>query len=72
MGARGALIMSFFGAVFAAMTMFWQWDVTGLRLALPFVIFAVIGLAASIVIHLPGEGIKLSKNGTGDYVEQRR
>lgn len=60
-GARGALIMSFFGAVFAAMTMFWQWDVTGLRLTLPFVIFAVIGLAASIVIHLPGEGIKLSQ-----------
>ena len=54
MGAWGALIMSFFGAVFAALTMFWQWRITGLELALPFVIFAVIGFAATIVIRLLG------------------
>ena len=60
MGAWGALIMSFFGALFAALTMYWEWHISNLLLALPFVVFLVIGIAASNVIRLPGDGIKPS------------
>jgi len=60
-GAWGALIMSFFGAVFAALTMFWQWQVSGLTLALPFIVFAAIAFAASCVIRSPGDGINPSE-----------
>ena len=60
MGAWGALIMSFFGAVFASLTLYWQWHLTGVVLALPFLGFVLIGLAASYVIRSPGEGIKPS------------
>lgn len=60
MGAWGALIMSFFGAVFAALTMYWQWDVSGLALTAPFLAIALIGLIAAYVIRLPGLGIKPS------------
>ncbi|WP_217430886.1 hypothetical protein [Sphingomonas bacterium] len=49
--------MSFFGAVFAALTMHWQWSISGAVLAVPFVVFAAIGLAAVHVIRLPGSGI---------------
>lgn len=59
-GAWGALIMGFFGAVFAALTMYWQWHVSSLVLAVPFVVFAPIALAAAHVILLPGDGIKPS------------
>jgi hypothetical protein len=61
MGAWGALIMSFFGAVFAALTMYWQWHVYGAALALPFFIFAAIALTAAYVIRLPGTGITPSE-----------
>lgn len=57
MGTWGAIIMSFFGAVFAALTMHWQWNVSGATLALPFAVFAAIGLAAAHVVRLPGSGI---------------
>lgn len=60
MGAWGALIMSFFGAVFASLTLYWQWQLNGAALALPFLGFVLIGLAASYVIRSPGEGIKPS------------
>lgn len=60
MGAWGALIMSFFGAVFASLTLYWQWHLAGAALALPFLGFVLIGLAASYVIRSPGEGIKAS------------
>jgi hypothetical protein len=60
-GAWGALIMSFFGAVFAALTAYWQWHVFGPALALPFAGFAVIGLAALMVLRSPGHGIKPSE-----------
>ena len=60
MGAWGALIMSFFGAVFASTTLYWQWHLYGVTLALPFLGFILIGLAASYVIRTPGEGIKPS------------
>jgi len=61
LGAWGALIMSFFGAVFASLTLYWQWHLSTAALALPFVAFAVIGAAASYVIRTPGHGIKPSQ-----------
>lgn len=54
MGSRGAIIMSFFGAVFFALTLAWQWQVTGPALILPFLVSAVIGVAALYVIRQPG------------------
>ncbi|EPE62589.1 hypothetical protein [Sphingomonas paucimobilis] len=60
MGAWGALIMSFFGAVFASMTLYWEWHLHGVALALPFLGFILTGIAASRVIRTPGEGIKPS------------
>jgi hypothetical protein len=57
MGSWGAMIMSFFGAMFVALTLYWQWHVTGLALAIPFIAFAAIALAAVYVIRLPGAGI---------------
>lgn len=60
MGAWGAVIMSFFGAVFASLTLYWQWHLNGAALAVPFLGFILIGLAASYVIRSPGEGIKPS------------
>ena len=41
--------------------MYWQWQVLGMALAIPFVAFALIGLAAVCVIRLPGNGIKPSE-----------
>ncbi len=57
MGAWGASIMGFFGAVFASMTLCWQWHFDGIVLALPFLGFVLIGIAARHVIRLPGKGI---------------
>lgn len=59
MSAWGALIMSFFGAVFVALTLYWQLHLTGAILALPFLGFAAIALAAAVVIRRPGTGITL-------------
>ena len=50
--------MSFFGAVFASLTLYWQWHLSGVALALPFLVFILTSLAASYVIRAPGEGIK--------------
>ena len=61
MGAWGAFIMSFFGSVFAALTMNWQWHITGAALVLPFVIFVTIALMAGYAIRLPGPGMKPSQ-----------
>ncbi len=60
MGAWGALIMGFFGAVFAALTLYWQWHCPGLALAAPFAVFVLIALAAAYVLRLPGTGVKPS------------
>lgn len=57
MGAWGALIMSFFGAVFASMTLYWQWHLSGALLAVPFVASLLITMVAVHVIRLPGHGI---------------
>jgi len=35
-GAWGALIMSFFGAVFASLTLYWHMDLSGIALVVPF------------------------------------
>ena len=59
MSAWGALIMSFFGAVFVARTMYWQLHLTGALLALPFLGFALIAIAATFVIREPGTGVTL-------------
>ncbi|MDB5692793.1 MAG: hypothetical protein JWO81_1856 [Alphaproteobacteria bacterium] len=61
MGAWGAIIMSFFGALFAALTLSFQLGWTGIALGLPFVMFAAIALAAIAVIRRPGEGVSPSK-----------
>ena len=50
--------MGFFGSVFASLTLYWQWHLSGATLALPFLGFVMIGLAAGYVIRVPGEGIK--------------
>ena len=52
--------MSFFGAVFVSLTLYRQWHLSGVTLALPFLAFVLIGFAASYVIRTPGEGIKPS------------
>jgi hypothetical protein len=57
MGAWGALIMGFFGAVFASLTLHWQWHCSGAVLALPFAVALVIGLVARHILGLPGDGI---------------
>ena len=61
MSGRGAVILSFFGSVFIALTMYWQWNVTGIALAFPFIVFAILGSLAVYVIRLPGGGDALSK-----------
>ncbi len=55
-GASGAIIMSFFGAVFASMALLLQLKGSGLELGLPFVGFACIAIAALLAIRLPGDG----------------
>ena len=57
MGAWGGIIMGFFGAVFAALTLSGPAGVTGPAAFAPFVVLAVIGLAAALVLRLPGPGI---------------
>ncbi|WP_374147544.1 hypothetical protein [Sphingomonas sp. 28-63-12] len=49
--------MAFFGAFFAALTMYWHGKLTGLALAWPYLVFALIGVAALCVIRLPGTGL---------------
>ena len=63
MGAWGAMIMSFFGAFFCCIDAGIQLHWKGARLGLPFLVFAAILLAASVVIRLPGKGISPSKRG---------
>jgi len=63
MGAWGALIMSFFGGVFVSLTMHWQWNVSGVRLILPFAVSALIAVFAALTIRRPGVGVMPSKQG---------
>lgn len=50
MGAWGAIVMGFFGALFAAMTLSWQFHLAGPVLALPFLGFAALGLGAALAL----------------------
>jgi hypothetical protein len=61
MGAWGAIIMSFFGSLFAALTLAFQLHWRGAMLGLPFLGFLLIALAAADVIRRPGEGVAPSK-----------
>jgi hypothetical protein len=61
MGARGAVIMGFFGSVFAALTMRLQWQAVGAMLAFPFIISLAIVAAATHTMRLKGNGIVLSE-----------
>ena len=61
MGAWGAIIMGFFGALFAALTLAFQLHWSGPILGLPFLGFALIALAAAQVLRRPGEGVVPSK-----------
>jgi len=61
MGSRGAVIMGFFGAVFAALTMRLQWGIGGAMLALPFIVFLAIGAAAVHVVRSAGKSVVLSE-----------
>lgn len=61
MGAWGAIIMGFFGAMFVALTLHWQLDITGPALAAPFLVFVAIALAATYVLRRPGTGMVASK-----------
>ena len=63
MGAVGAIIMSFFGALFAAMTLALQLHWTGPPLLLPFLPFIAIAILASRVLRMPGPGIAPSARG---------
>lgn len=54
MGASGAIIMSFFGAVFAAMTLATQYGWRGAALLVPFILFAVIASAAVVALRRSG------------------
>lgn len=68
MGSRSATIMSFFGAVFVALTLAWQWHVSGLALVLPFLVFAFIGFAAHYALRQPGTGIILSSKAKRAFI----
>ena len=56
MGASGAIIMGFFGALFASLTLLLQRHWSGLGLGLPFIGFAIIAAVALVVVRLPGDG----------------
>jgi len=60
MGAWGAIIMGFFGSVFAALTLALQFHLGGAVLAAPFVLFIGIALAAAQTLRSPGRGIEPS------------
>jgi hypothetical protein len=63
MGAWGAIIMSFFGAVFASITLGFQLHRSGVLFTFPFLIFAGIAAVAAWVIRQPGQGISPSERG---------
>jgi hypothetical protein len=53
--------MSFFGSVFAALSMLWQWNMQGSALFIPFIVFFVVSLLAAYIIRMPGSRNVLSK-----------
>jgi len=61
MGAWGGIIMSFFGSVFATMTLALSFGWKGPILTVPFVAFVAIALAAALVIRGTGDGVSRSE-----------
>ena len=61
MGATGAIVMGFFGAVFATMTMAIPLGERRAVLALPFLAFLGMAVAAWRVLRAPGAGVAMSK-----------
>lgn len=57
MGARGAIIMSFFGAVFVSMTLALQMDRRGPLLLSPFILTVGVSVFSIDTLRLPGKGI---------------
>ena len=53
--------MGFFGAVFAMLTMYLQWQIVGIKLAFPFIVSLAIWGAAAHTIRLEGNGIDISE-----------
>lgn len=60
MGAWGAVIMGFFGSVFATLVLALQFHLIGAALAVPFVPFLGIAFAAMRTLRSPGRGIEPS------------
>lgn len=63
MGTWGGIIMGFFGAVFASLTLALQFGWHGLPVGVPFAGFVAITLAAIVVIRRPGGRIARSRQG---------
>lgn len=57
MGAWGAIIMGFFGSVFATLTLALQYHLGGAMLAVPLVLFLVIAALAAQTLRQPGHGM---------------
>ena len=62
MGAMGALIMGFFGATFAEMSLILGLHLSGAVLSLPFLAFAAVAVFAVLTLRLPGQGVARSKH----------
>ena len=63
MGASGAIVMSFFGALFASLTLLLQLQRSGPEIGLPFITFIVVALVALVVAKLPGHFSKPDGSG---------
>ncbi len=64
--------MGFFAAVFAATTLALQWHLAGALLALPFIVFAALGLLAAYLIRTGHWVRPVPKRAAGHHVEQHR
>lgn len=63
MGASGAIVMSFFGALFASLTLLLQLQASGIAIGLPFIGFVLIAGAALIVMRSAGTFVKPDGSG---------
>ena len=64
MGARGAIIMSFFGVMFASLTFALQTRWNGPLLFLPFILTVALSIMAIQTMRSPGNGIVPSRRAT--------
>lgn len=61
MGATGAIIMAFFGAVFATAALILPLGLRDSTLCAPFIVFAAILIAALAVMRRPGKRLTMSR-----------